>query len=295
MERTRRLREIWNWLPAFRAAAETEHLPTAGDQLHVSPSAISRAVRMLEDELGQPLFNREGRALELNEAGERFLRAVRDAMRLVDEGLLAISEHPSHGVVNVSAPRHLLDVLVLPALDRLPREMVVRVYTGDGDEAAALTRGSLDVAVVEDIRPDGALRIEHVGDLSHGVYCGIAHPLASTTCVNANSLGNAAFVASPADQWPLDWTRTIAVHACDAKVAADICARGELLACLPDVLAQGPHAGALKRLAIDLKRRSPVYLASRQPVARHVSTDVTLLALRETLHALSPVENSAST
>ena len=39
---------IWNWLPAFRAVAETEHLPTASDLLHVTPSALSRTIRLLE-------------------------------------------------------------------------------------------------------------------------------------------------------------------------------------------------------------------------------------------------------
>jgi DNA-binding transcriptional LysR family regulator len=65
MERVRRLRELWGWLPSFRAAAETEHLPTASELLHVSASSISRTVRLLEQQLGVDLFERGGRSMTL--------------------------------------------------------------------------------------------------------------------------------------------------------------------------------------------------------------------------------------
>ena len=81
MERVRRLARFWNWLPAFRVTAETAHLPTASEALHISPSALSRTIRLLEEDVGQPLFDRVGRNIALNAAGQRLLAAVRDAMR----------------------------------------------------------------------------------------------------------------------------------------------------------------------------------------------------------------------
>ena len=35
MDRFRAIAQIWNWLPGFRAVAETEHLPSAAERLHV--------------------------------------------------------------------------------------------------------------------------------------------------------------------------------------------------------------------------------------------------------------------
>ena len=81
MERARSVAQLWDWLPAFRAVAETQHLPTAARAMGVSPSALSRAVGLLEDAVGHPLFERVGRRIVLNEQGARFLGAVRDAMR----------------------------------------------------------------------------------------------------------------------------------------------------------------------------------------------------------------------
>ncbi|MHC4078781.1 MAG: helix-turn-helix domain-containing protein, partial [Planctomycetota bacterium] len=69
MDRLRRLAQLWNWLPAFRAVGETQHLPTASRALSVTAPALSRAVRLLERDVGQPLFRRIGRRIELNEAG----------------------------------------------------------------------------------------------------------------------------------------------------------------------------------------------------------------------------------
>ncbi len=57
MDPTKKLRDIWAWIPVFRVVAETEHLPTAAARLHVSPSALSRTVRLVEDTLGEELFD----------------------------------------------------------------------------------------------------------------------------------------------------------------------------------------------------------------------------------------------
>ena len=87
MERLKRVASVWSWLPAFRAVAETQHLPTASAELDVSASALSRTIRLLESDIGRTLFERQGRRIVLNEAGERLLVAVRDAMRRVHDGM----------------------------------------------------------------------------------------------------------------------------------------------------------------------------------------------------------------
>ena len=47
----------------FREVAKREHVTRAAEKLFVSQSAISRAVTQLEEELGVPLFYRQGRAV----------------------------------------------------------------------------------------------------------------------------------------------------------------------------------------------------------------------------------------
>ncbi len=59
----------YHHLHYFWAVAKEGHLTRAAQKLHVSQSALSAQIRQLEEQLGQPLFDRRGRTLALTEAG----------------------------------------------------------------------------------------------------------------------------------------------------------------------------------------------------------------------------------
>jgi LysR family transcriptional activator of nhaA len=59
----------YHHLHYFWAVAKEGNLTRAALQLHVSQSALSTQIKQLEDQLGQALFTREGRVLQLTEAG----------------------------------------------------------------------------------------------------------------------------------------------------------------------------------------------------------------------------------
>ncbi|MDO4538059.1 MAG: LysR family transcriptional regulator [Coriobacteriales bacterium] len=64
-------------LRQFSVIAREESLQAAATQLHLSPSALSRSVRKLEAELGQPLFDRTKNSLRLNDRGQLALEHAR--------------------------------------------------------------------------------------------------------------------------------------------------------------------------------------------------------------------------
>ena len=68
-----------NWLRAFEVAARHLSFTGAARELHVTPSAVSQQVRLLEQHLREPLFHRLPRGLQLTAAGAAFLPAVNDA------------------------------------------------------------------------------------------------------------------------------------------------------------------------------------------------------------------------
>lgn len=78
-----------NTLVAFRAVAESQNLRAAAEQLHLTHSAVSQQIRALEERLGFALFDRLGRRVVLNRAGEALLRAVQGALVRLDEGVQA--------------------------------------------------------------------------------------------------------------------------------------------------------------------------------------------------------------
>ena len=76
-------------LPAFRAVATTQNLRAAAQTLHLTHSAVSQQIRGLEAQLGFQLFDRRGRRVVLNAAGEALLRSVEPALAQLDEGVQA--------------------------------------------------------------------------------------------------------------------------------------------------------------------------------------------------------------
>jgi len=67
-------------LLAFEACARHASFARAADELNVTPSAVSHRIRDLEENLGETLFLRRGRRVELTIAGARYLDDVRDAL-----------------------------------------------------------------------------------------------------------------------------------------------------------------------------------------------------------------------
>lgn len=76
-------------LPTFKAVAKLQNLRAAAEQLHLTHSAISQQIRALEDQIGFELFDRRGRRIVLNAAGEALLRHVEPALARLDDGLQA--------------------------------------------------------------------------------------------------------------------------------------------------------------------------------------------------------------
>lgn len=68
-----------SWLRTFEAAARQMSFTKAAEELHVTQSAVSQQIRLLEDRLGDPLFHRLPQGLRLTEAGKAYLPIVRDA------------------------------------------------------------------------------------------------------------------------------------------------------------------------------------------------------------------------
>ena len=78
-----------NFLPTFVAVAQLENLRAAAESLHLTHSAVSQQIAELESRLGFPLFDRRGRRVHLNAAGQALLRHAAPALAQVDDGVQA--------------------------------------------------------------------------------------------------------------------------------------------------------------------------------------------------------------
>ena len=269
MERTPKVTQLWSWLPAFRAVAESQHLPTASKELHLSASALSRAVRMLEVEIGRQLFERHGRQLVLSPPGRILLSSVQEAMRVLQQGVNAVTTTALEGPVFISAPGPYVTVFVLPALEKLREsvpDLVPHISSSSGDLAARLTSGELDIALLDDPVPDERITIYRLGSLSFGVYCSSSHPLARQEQVSLEDVQEHPFVAPPAeleDHWPKHLERRVGMVAQQMHEGLSACAEGRYLAVLPDAVVAA-HKVDLRRLPLDLVPDTTLYAATNR-------------------------------
>ncbi len=94
----------WDKLRIFHSVADAGSLTHAGDQLHLSQSAVSRQIRALEESLNATLFHRHARGLILTEQGELLFEATRSMMKRLDTATARIrdSEEEVFGELRVT-------------------------------------------------------------------------------------------------------------------------------------------------------------------------------------------------
>ncbi|MGD9945302.1 MAG: LysR family transcriptional regulator [Burkholderiaceae bacterium] len=105
-------------LHAFLIVSEERSFTRAAVRLGVSQSALSQAIRALEERLDMPLFSRTTRSVSLTEAGERLLTLVGPAVGEINQGLaqMSASRHRPAGTIRVSADEYAVRTVLWPAL-----------------------------------------------------------------------------------------------------------------------------------------------------------------------------------
>lgn len=276
MDPEKKLRDIWPWIPAFRVVAETEHLPTAALRLHVSPSALSRTVKLVEDALGEELFVRSSRRIVLNAAGHRLLQAIRRSMTSLEHAMHHVLEHDFSGDYRVASLGVLTDYFVLPSLleMREARPSVIPCLSTllSREANRQLANGQIEVAFYYDATSMEGVVCRKIGQLVNSVFCGKGHPLFGKKGVTLADLGEHEFsVASigdrgtPMDGWPVEAKRKIGFQILMLSTNYRVALTGRMICVLPDVVAQDEwKAGRLWRLDPDPVPDTSVYAACRE-------------------------------
>jgi LysR family transcriptional regulator, glycine cleavage system transcriptional activator len=105
-------------LRAFESAARHLSFTKAGEELHVTQSALSHRINALEDELGIKLFRRLTRKMELTPAGETLAAGVRRGLAEISRAVAAIDHKTGAEPLTVSALPSFATRWLVP---RLPR------------------------------------------------------------------------------------------------------------------------------------------------------------------------------
>ena len=110
-----------NDLLAFLAVGQERSFTRAAAKLGVSQSALSHAMRSLEERLGVRLLTRTTRSVAATEAGERLLRSIGPLFEEVEAELAALSElrEKPAGTIRITATEYAADEILMPKLAQL--------------------------------------------------------------------------------------------------------------------------------------------------------------------------------
>src|SRR3954470_5830955 len=105
-------RDLLAHLPVVVTVARQKGFAAAAAVLNMSASAVSHAVKAVEDELGEPLFARTTRSVSLTEAGAKLIATIDAAL----EDIGAAVEHMSAargtvtGTLRINAPHSAMSM-----------------------------------------------------------------------------------------------------------------------------------------------------------------------------------------
>jgi DNA-binding transcriptional LysR family regulator len=152
---------------------------SAARRLHVSPPALSKAVASLEEELGTPLFRREGRGLASTSAGVLFARRAREILELGESALREVGS-ATEAPALVLAGRELLlseygGPLVAAYRKRYPAAQVRFISCGGREAQALVEAGEAHVSLTVQ-KPPPSWWARRLGSLDFATCAGPGHP-----------------------------------------------------------------------------------------------------------------------
>ena len=112
-------------MDVLRTLVTAQHLGSfnrAADRLGRSQSAVSQQMRKLEEQVGETLFQKQGRGLALTEAGEVVLAYARRILLLNDEAIAAVRHPSTDGAIRFGLPADFAECWLPAILERFKQE-----------------------------------------------------------------------------------------------------------------------------------------------------------------------------
>lgn len=141
-------------LRTFRAVAQTLNFTRAAERLSYAQSAVTTQIQALEREVGQPLFRRLGRRVELTPAGEKLERYAARITELADEAVSALRQADTTETIRVGTAESICSYRLPPIVQALraahPHASVVVEVTECAQACNGVLAGRYDVGLFID-------------------------------------------------------------------------------------------------------------------------------------------------
>lgn len=187
-------------LHTFTAVAELRHFARAADRCNLSQPAVSHQIRLLEEDLGTKLLNRDGRRVSLTVAGELLLEDARRILAAVDRARERVQgvSRGTRGRVRIGATG-TPGLYLLPAiLDRYRREhpqfALHFVIAPELELLDRVASNELDMAIVAGKPPLGELQAHRVDRDDLLFVAAASSPLAARRAVKPSALRDESWI-----------------------------------------------------------------------------------------------------
>ena len=186
----------------FKTVATMQHMTRAAEVLAISQPALSKSIASIEQQLGVPLFNREGRSIYLNRFGELFLQSV-DIILAEYERIREEFEdiiRPGSGEV-LFGFIHTLGMEVVPELiaattKQFPNMQFSLTQATSLNLLKRLEEGAIDLCLSQKIESKVIdIETEELFVEELFVIVPMTHPLAKQTSVKLEDVKNESFIA----------------------------------------------------------------------------------------------------
>jgi len=198
-------------LRAFEAAARLGSMSLAAHELHVTHGAVSRQVRSLEEALGQPLFVRQGRGIQVTAAGRSLQESCQAAFGQLRESWSRLRREQAGAPLVLGCSGSVLARWVIPRLERLRHELpALTLHLAAQEEPASLA--GVDVALLLEAPPwPASWQVYDLAPECIGPVLSPRHPEFERLCsLPASALCEEPllYTASRPQAWP-DWARAM--------------------------------------------------------------------------------------
>jgi DNA-binding transcriptional LysR family regulator len=268
-------RDILSHLPVVAAVARLRSFAGAGAELGMSPSAVSHAVRLVEDRLRTPIFARTTRSVALTEAGAGFLARAEPALRQIVEAAEAAQAQTGivTGTLRISAPRVALPLVLTDLVALLARRHPDLVLDVASDDAlvdivaegfdAGIRLGEMiaeDMVAVRLTPPFRAIMVASPGYLAARGEPGSIAELQRHNCINYRQASTGGTYAWDLAEGGKDLAAAVrgTVRVTDSLFALDLALAGVGIAYLFEPLARARlRTGALREVLPDAAIEEP--------------------------------------
>jgi LysR family hydrogen peroxide-inducible transcriptional activator len=182
----------------FLQVAKRGNFTRAAEDLRISQPALSRSIQKLEDDLGQPVFERRARSVGLTDAGLLLQSRAQQVLSIIEDTMAEITDDGQSGRIRIGAiptiaPYFLPEILQKFSTEFPKASLIVQENTTD-ILLKSCTQGEMDLAIVALPVPVRYLEVEELFQEELLLVLPPEHPLADKSRIRITDVEPFPFV-----------------------------------------------------------------------------------------------------